>query len=239
MLDERYKRQYLMDEIGEEGQKKLANSKALVIGAGGLGSPVLYYLAAAGVGTLGIVDRDIVELSNLNRQILHFTNDLGKSKAQSAKSKLQMLNPNVKINIYEEEICENNALNLLDGYDIVVDCVDNLSTRYIVNDACIKKGVTLIEAGVTGFEGYVMTIVPKKTPCLRCLFPQKDIKEGARPPIGIIGSTAGVAGTLQATEAIKQLLSIEGVPLKNVILINLIDMSFEKMKLEKNCNRCK
>jgi adenylyltransferase/sulfurtransferase len=238
MFNKRYSRQLLIDIIGEIGQDKLASSKALVIGAGGLGSPVLYYLAAAGVGTLGIVDNDNVEISNLNRQILHFTSDIGIKKVVSAQNKLNSINTDIKINIYDLLVTKENVLDIIEGYDIVIDCVDNLETRFIVNDACCKKDIVLIEAGVSGFEGFVMTILPNKTPCLRGLFSQNCAAAQFSTPFGVLGATAGIVGSLQAIQAIKQLLKLVNFENENVLLFNFLEMSFEKLKLNNFCEYC-
>jgi len=232
----RYKRQIIIDEIGENGQEKLKNSKVMVIGTGGLGSPVLFYLAAAGIGTLGIVDSDVVEISNLNRQILHFEKDTGIEKVKSASSKLLRFNPGITVNEHKVRITEANIDDLVKKYDLVVDCVDNLETRYVVNDGCHRQQVPLVEAGIMGFDGFIMTIIPGKGPCYRCLYPEGSIRYGNDSPIGVLGATAGVTGSMQAVEAVKLLLDI-GTPLvSNFLTFSLLDMEFNRINLKSNPN---
>ncbi len=215
----RYARHLILDEIGEEGQAKLLASRVLVIGAGGLGSPVLLYLAAAGIGTLGIVDDDVVEISNLQRQILHGTDRLGAPKVESAIEQLAEVNPEVRVIPHRLRLDEGNARSLVAEYDLVVDGSDNFATRYAVNDACVAERRPLVAASLLRFEGQLSTFRPGG-PCYRCLHPH------APPPgtiprceeAGILGAVAGVMGTLQAAEAIKELLGL-GESLAGVLLI--------------------
>jgi molybdopterin-synthase adenylyltransferase len=223
----RYSRQIILDEIGIEGQKRLLQSKALVIGAGGLGSPALYYLAAAGVGTIGIADFDTVGISNLHRQILHFTGDLGKKKTKSAAAKLAALNPEIKTVIFPERITIDNAPDIIAGFDVIVDAVDNFPARYLISDSCYFFKKPLVEGAVTGFEGILMTIRPGLSPCYRCLYPEPP-EDGTIincADTGILGMVAGTIGSLQALEAVKLLLGI-GATLSGRIL------SFDGLKLQ-------
>lgn len=229
----RYKRQIQMEDITVEGQKKLKNSRALVIGSGGLGSPSLYYLAAAGIGTIGIVDSDVVDLSNLNRQILHFTKDIGVAKVDSAANKLSQFNPHININRYRNRLTESNVDQIVKDYDIVIDCVDNLNTRHVVNAACHRNKIPLVEAGVMEFNGFIMTIIPGHGACYRCLNPIGDNPEISTPP-GIIGGTAGVAGSLQTIEAIKVLLNIGSPLVSKFLTFDTLNMSFDVIEIDKN-----
>lgn len=206
----RYSRQIILKEIGIDGQKKLFNSKVLVIGAGGLGSPALYYLAASGVGHIGIADFDSVTLSNLQRQILHFTDDLGAKKVDSAYDKLKKLNPHVNIIKHSLRINLDNIEDIVSQYDVVIDAVDNFSARYLISDCCYFLKKPVIEGGVLGFEGILMTIIPDKTPCYRCLYAEPP-KDGVLPTctdLGILGMVAGVIGSMQVLECIKLILGI-------------------------------
>jgi len=264
----RYSRQIMLEEIGPEGQKKLKNSRVFVIGTGGLASPVLYYLAAAGVGTITVIDSDTVELSNLNRQIIHSTYDIGRPKVLSVEEKIKKLNPSVNFTGYYERLTRQNACYMLtlDNCDIVVDCVDNLDTRYLVNDVCCKNKVPFVEAGVRGFEGYVMTVVPGKTPCFRCFYPKNEascgqkaevrtniasekvtedgeaakegVKTGKKPEV--LGVTAAIAGSIEAAEAIKFILGIGESLSSNILIFNILNMKYEKISLKRNpvCPAC-
>lgn len=206
----RYARQTILKEVGSEGQARIASSGVLVVGAGGLGSVALCYLAAAGIGRLGIVDHDQVSLSNLQRQILYSTADLGEKKVNAAALRLQALNPEVHIIKHHLEINANNAQSIISDYDVVVDAVDNLPSRYIINDACCALKKPLVEAAVSGFDGLLMTIFPGQTPCYRCLFPSPLPDQfAAEISSGIMGMGAGTIGSLQALEAVKVLLKID------------------------------
>jgi molybdopterin/thiamine biosynthesis adenylyltransferase len=200
---QRYSRQLLLPEWTELGQVALRNASVLVIGAGALGSPVALYLAGAGVGRLGIADDDDVELSNLHRQPLHFTPDVGQPKAESAAAKLRFLNPDIVVDSYRVRVDASNAAGLIESQDLVIDCSDSFETRYAVNAACCAAGIDLIEGGAVGWSGLVMTIVPGRTACYRCAFPLEP--EGAQScaEAGIAGPVAGVIGSLQALEALK------------------------------------
>lgn len=214
---ERYRRSLLLPEIGEEGQARLAEARVLVVGAGGLGSAAALYLAASGVGRLGIADGDRVELSNLQRQVLHRTADTGRAKTESAVHTLRALNPEVEVVPHPTAVSAQNAADLVSGYDVVVDAVDNLAARYLVNDACVRARRPLIEAAVGGTGGYLTTFLPGGQPCYRCLFPERATPASGRPeaiadaPVdpgtgGMLPTLPGVIGVLQATEALKVLL---------------------------------
>lgn len=235
---ERYSRQVQLPGIGESGQRLLLNAHALVIGAGGLGSPVLTYLAAAGVGHIGVVDGDTVALSNLNRQFLHDTVSVGQLKVDSAKRRLNALNPDVEITAYADTVNTRNIQELIASYDLVVDCVDNIATRNVVNAACLAQGKPLVEAGVAGFMGFVMTVVPGAGPCYRCLNPNLIQPQGKAP--AILGATAGIAGALQASEAIKLILGLPDTLVGHVLYFDASTMAFEKIMLSKNpdCPLC-
>ena len=224
---ERYSRQLVLPEWGGEAQERLRAASAIVIGAGALGSPVATYLVSAGVGTVGIVDSDEVELSNLHRQPLHYTPDVGAQKAEAAAVKLGVLNPEVQVEPYPVRFEPQNAEAIVAGASVVVDCSDSFETRYLANDACCAQGVPLVEGGVLGFDGLVMSIRPGATACYRCAFPVEP-PPGSVPACreaGVLGAMAGVVGSIQALEALK-LLSGAGAPLTDTILqIDGRDMS--------------
>ncbi len=233
---ERYNRQLILSDVGDKGQKKLLSSKVLIIGCGGLGSSCAYYLTSSGVGNIGLVDPGNVELNNLQRQILYSTNDIGKPKVISAKKKLNKLNPDVKIDIYQLKVTVENVLKILKGYDIIVDCSDNLETRFIVNDACVFLSKPLVHAAVLRFSGQAMTIIPHKGPCYRCIFSTLllENEEFSCHTVGILSTVAGLFGIIQATEVIKLILDI-GEPLVGKMLVfSAIDMSFKEIKVKKN-----
>jgi len=226
-----YSRQIAMKEIGEAGQQKLAEASVFVAGCGGLGASALYYMAAMGIGRLGLCDGDTVALSNLNRQVLYTMEDLGKPKASTAKKRLLALNPGLDIIVYDRFLDEELAAAVIPEYDIAVDCLDNFNARFILNDACIAAGKPFVHAGVGEFYGQLLTVTPGKGPCLRCLFPNgKQKKEPDKPP-GVIGATPGVIGALQALEAVKYLL---GLPVSNdgMVFYDGLQMSLEKVTLQ-------
>ncbi len=216
---ERYSRQLLMDDWGGQTQERVRASRAIVIGAGALGSPVATYLAAAGVGTIGLVDHDAVELSNLHRQPLYLTPDVDTPKAELAAARLGLLNPEVALEPYPVELTEANAEAIVMGADVVLDCTDRFETRYLVNDACCAQGVALVEAAVVAFEGQLLSIRPGESACYRCVFPTLPAPENRRGcrEAGVLGAMAGVVGSLQALEALK-LLSGVGTPLTDRLL---------------------
>src|SRR3954466_3322513 len=232
----RYSRHLIMPEVGIEAQKKLKAAKVLCIGAGGLGSPAALYLAAAGVGTLGIVDFDTVDFSNLQRQILHGTPDVGRSKLASAKDKLNAINPNVKIELYETALTSQNALELFAPYDVILDGTDNFPTRYLVNDACVLLGKPNAYGSIFRFEGQASVFAAKDGPCYRCLYPEPP-PPGLVPSCaegGVLGVLPGVVGCIQATETIKLIIG-GGEPLIGRFLIfDALRMKFRELKLRKD-----
>ncbi len=238
----RYGRHLLLPEVGIEGQKKLKQARVLVVGAGGLGSPVSLYLAAAGVGHLGLVDFDRVEASNLQRQILHGTSALGKPKLESAAARLKDLNPHVAVERYDTRLSPQNALENIKGYDVVVDGTDNFGTRYLVNDACVLLGVPNAYGSIFRFEGQASVFATEHGPCYRCLFRQPP-PAGAVPNCaegGVLGVLPGLVGTIQATEAIKLILGI-GTPLiGQLLLVDALEAQFRRVRIRKdpNCPAC-
>lgn len=201
--NERYKRHILLPEIGEAGQKRLLDSRVLIVGAGGLGSPVALYLAAAGVGHIGIADFDTVDLSNLQRQIIHTTHDIGRPKTLSAQEKIAALNPDVKVTAIPSRFDSGNAAAMIANYDIVVDATDSLDIKYLINDTCVKAGKPFVHGAINQYTGNVMTVLPGTT-CYRCVFPQAQTLKPSSE-YGVFGAIAGIAGTLQAAEVIKYL----------------------------------
>lgn len=238
----RYHRQMILKDIGIEGQTKLKLAKVCVCGAGGLGSPILYYLAAAGVGTLGIVDHDVVKLSNLNRQILHSSDDLETLKTTSASEKLSRLNPNLKIIEHTIELNSENIEAIFEQYDVIVDAVDTIKIRYLISDACYKLKKPLIEGAVVGFSGIVTTIIPDVTPCYRCLYPNnhEDNDYPSCNEIGILGAVTGVIGSIQALEVIKLITGAGNGLLGRLLTFDGLDCEFEEIPIHKNeqCSLC-
>lgn len=240
---QRYSRHIILPELGGKGQKKLSQSKVLIIGAGGLGSPAALYLAAAGIGTIGLVDGDIVDLSNLQRQILHTTATVGKPKVESGRQMLEALNPEITVKTYEENVTADNIMRLLSDYTIILDGSDNFSTRFLVNDACFFARKTLISGSIFRFEGQLTTIKPHEGyPCYRCLYPEPP-PAGLVPncqEAGVLGVLAGTIGVLQAAEAIKEIVGI-GETLANKLLIyDALEMKFRKLTRPKapDCPLC-
>jgi len=238
---DRYSRHIIMDEVGPDGQERLLDGRALVLGAGGLGSPVVQYLAAAGVGTLGIVDDDVVELSNLQRQIVHGDDDVGEPKVDSAADFVADLNPDVDVETYETRIGPDDARGLLADYDVVVDCTDNFETRYVVNDAARLEATPVVHGAIYKFEGQATTLRPDG-PCYRCLFPEPP-EPGVVPDCaatGVLGVLPGTMGCIQATEAVKLLLDV-GEPLAGRLLFyDAMDMTFDTAPYARNpdCPAC-
>ncbi len=254
-MEDRYNRNILIENVGEKGQLKLRASRVLVVGAGGLGSPVLFYLAAAGVGTIGIVDDDVVNITNLQRQILHFTSDLGRRKTESAQEKLTALNPDVKIVIYNCRFSNENAEKIINGnmegdtvglasdmsclrsggeYDFVVDCCDNYATKLLINDVCVRMKKPYSHGAVVALRGEVMTYIPGSA-CYRCVFDTPP-EDGALPTasqIGILGSVAGIVGSLQATETIKYLAGINDLITNRILIAEANVMNFISLKVKK------
>jgi adenylyltransferase/sulfurtransferase len=238
----RYSRHLIMPEVGMEGQKRLRAASILLIGAGGLGSPLGLYLAAAGVGRLGLVDFDVVDFSNLQRQILHFTSDVGRPKLQSAREKLLAINPEVKVDLYETRISSENALDLMRPYDIVIDGTDNFPTRYLVNDACVLLRKPNVYGSIFRFDGQASVFAPPQGPCYRCLYPEPP-PPGEVPSCaegGVLGILPGLVGCIQATEAVKLILG-KGTPLiGRLLLYDALEMKFQEFKVRRNpkCPMC-
>jgi adenylyltransferase/sulfurtransferase len=234
----RYSRHILLPEVGGKGQKKIAQARILIIGAGGLGSPAALYLAAAGVGTLGLIDGDAVDLSNLQRQVLHHTDDVGRPKVVSGKEKIDALNPDVKVMTYEDRLTAKNALDLFSQYDLVIDGVDNFPAKFLINDACYFARKPLVHGGILRFDGRVFTILPGETACYRCVFktPPPPGLVASCQEAGVIGVLAGIIGTLQATEALKLILKI-GKPLTDRMLdFDARRTVFREIKVRRNPN---
>jgi len=233
---QRYSRHLLIPEIGERGQLKLLSSKVLLIGAGGLGSPAALYLAAAGVGTLGIVDSDVVDATNLQRQILHNTERLGRSKVASARDTITALNPDVAVNGYEERLSASNIDRVIAGYDVIVDGSDNFPTRYLVNDASVKHRIPVVHGSIYRFEGQVTVFKPFDGPCYRCLFHQPPPPELAPScaEAGVLGVLPGIIGSIQANEAIKLLLGIGEPLIGRYLLFDALDTTFREVKLRRD-----
>ena len=233
---ERYSRQLILKEIGAYGQKKLLGSKVLVIGAGGLGSPVVFELACAGIGTIGIADFDSVELNNLNRQFLHFTKDIGKPKVLSAKEKIRLLDPGIKIIEHNSKINSKNIEKIIPGYDIIADCSDNFDTKYLINDTCVKLKKSFVHGAVSRFTGQLFTVKNGKGPCLRCLFkdpPPKEVEFTCHGS-GILGSVAGIIGSMQATEIIKHLLGKGELLTGRLLIIEALEMLVRTVSFKRN-----
>ncbi|MGI6644084.1 MAG: HesA/MoeB/ThiF family protein [Bacillota bacterium] len=239
---ERYSRQTAIPDIGPEGQARLARMKVLVAGAGGLGTPCASYLAGMGVGHLCIVDSDVVSLSNLTRQIMYSTADIGNEKATVLASRLHRANPGIHIEPLVTHIDRNNAPNLISGFDVVASCLDNLETRYILNEACVRAGIPMVEAGIMGFTGMVTVIKAGQGPCYNCLFPQdRSIRNSsmmkkatATYPLGVLGSTAGIAGSVQAGEVLKLLLGIGEPLVGRMLLFNHLRADFRLVSMAKS-----
>ena len=233
---ERYSRHIILKDIGGEGQKKILDAKVVIIGAGGLGSPIAYYLAAAGVGKIGIVDSDKADLSNLQRQILHFTKDVGKLKTESAKEKLTAINPDCEVVPHTTRINAQNVLDIIGDYDAVINGSDNFPTRYLINDACIISKTPLFEGAVIGFSGQAMTILPHESACYRCLY-EEPPPPGLVPSCqeaGVMGATPGVIGLIQATEVVKWILGKGKLLTNRVLIYSGLDMEFNELPVARN-----
>lgn len=234
-MSERYARQLVMPEIGEAGQQKLSEARVLVVGAGGLGSPILFYLAAAGVGTLGIADNDKVSLSNLNRQILYTSEDQGRSKAITAVQRVRALNPSVKAIPHEMRVLRENGLQLVQAYDLVVEASDNLETKSLMNELCVDAGIPLVWGAVTRWEGQMGTYVPGHA-CRACVFPELP-EPGTYPTpteLGVVGAAAGVMGTLEAVEALKVLLAAGDLLVDRLLLWDGLHAAFETVSFQQD-----
>jgi molybdopterin/thiamine biosynthesis adenylyltransferase/rhodanese-related sulfurtransferase len=238
----RYSRHFLLPEVGEEGQAKLLKAKVLMIGAGGLGSPSAYYLAAAGVGTIGIIDNDVVDVSNLQRQILHANDRVGMPKVESAKKTLEGLNPDVKVVPYEAKLTSENIMEIIKDYDLVVDGCDNFPTRYLVNDACVLTGKPNVHGSIFQFEGQATVFYPGKGPCYRCLYPEPPPAEMAPScaEAGVLGVLPGLIGTIEALEAIKLILGKGDSLIGRLLCFNTLTMEINDLKLRRDprCPMC-
>ncbi len=236
---ERYARHICLDGLGKSGQLKICNAKVLVIGVGGLGSVVTMYLAAAGIGTLGIADADIVDLSNLQRQIIHHTDDIGVSKVVSASYKLKSINPNVQINSYDFFLNVSNIRKIIGKYDFVVDATDNFASKFLINDSCVLENKPFSHGGVLNFNGQTMTVIPGKTACYRCVFGEAPPEE-TEPTLmqkGILGATVGVLGSIQATEVLKYITGLGQCLTDRLQICDMLNMKFKTLKVKIN-NQC-
>jgi molybdopterin/thiamine biosynthesis adenylyltransferase len=234
---ERYDRQIIINGFGQEGQEKLKRARVFIAGAGGLGSPISIYLAAAGVGTIRIVDHDKVDLNNLNRQVLHWNENIGKKKSDSAAAKLSKLNPDVKIEAIAETITEASVSQLLADFDLIVDAMDNLPARYLLNKTALEKGIPFFHGAVHSFEGRAMTIIPGKTACLYCVYHGITLPEEKFPVIGV---TPAVIGCIQATEVIKYITGLGKLLTNRLLIYDALGMTFTELTVKKdpNCEHC-
>ena len=237
---ERFSRQIILKDIGILGQKKILSSKVLIVGAGGLGSPVAEYLSRAGVGSIGVVDDDKVNLSNLHRQSLYYTSDIGKFKVKITKDKIKKINSNTKVIIYKIRLNNNNFKKIINDYDYIVDGSDNFTTKFLLNDYCLKFKKVLVAGAISKFDGHIFTFdfKNKKVPCLRCFFQESSISDDLLncESEGILGTVAGIVGTVQANEVLKKILNI-GTGLDGYIFIlDLLHLNFRKVKLKKRKN---
>jgi molybdopterin/thiamine biosynthesis adenylyltransferase len=233
----RYARQIIIPAVGEEGQEKIKRAKVFIAGLGGLGSISSYYLAAAGIGSLKIADRDNVDVANLNRQIIHWTQDIGSPKTSSAETKLRSLNPHIHIEAVQQEIREENIIDIVGDCSIIVDATDNMETRNALNVASVKMKIPFIYGGVDGFNGMVTTFIPGETPCFHCIFPY-ETKKGE--VIGVIGPAPCVVAALQTMEALKIILGIKGLLTGRLLYFSGAEMSFREIRIERNpdCEIC-
>lgn len=237
---QRYSRHLIMPEVGMEGQRKLKAASVLLIGAGGLGSPLAMYLAAAGVGRLGLVDYDVVDHTNLHRQVIHGSKDVGRPKLESAKETILDINPHVQVETYEEPLTSENALRIFEPYDVIIDGTDNFPTRYLTNDACVLLGKPNVYGSIFRFEGQVSVFYAEEGPCYRCLFPEPP-PPGLVPSCaegGVLGVLPGTIGVLQATEAIKLILGVGEPLIGRLLLYDALNMEYNEVRLRKNPN-CK
>ncbi len=233
---QRYDRQIIMQGFGEEGQEKLKKAKVVIAGGGGLGSPSSIYLAAAGVGTLRIIDHDTVELSNLNRQILHWDKDVGRNKVDSAAEKLKQLNKEINIEALDETINENNVSELVGDFNVIVDAMDNLETRYLLNRVAVKNRIPFVHGAIYGFEGRAMTVIPGETACLRCIY-RGPVPEEKFPVIGV---TPAIIGSIQATEVIKYIVGTGRLITDRLLVYDGLNMKFTEFAVKRDpaCEHC-
>jgi molybdopterin/thiamine biosynthesis adenylyltransferase len=239
---ERYSRHIILSEVGAKGQKKLQSAKVLIIGAGGLGAPASLYLAAAGVGTIGIADADEVDLSNLQRQVIHTTPDIGKAKVQSARETMEAINPDITVNTYCAFVDANNIMDLVADYDFVIDGTDNFPAKFLINDACVLAKKPFSHAGIIRFQGQLMTYVPGEGPCYRCVFKQPPPPDAVPTckQAGVIGAMGGVIGSLQAMEAVKYIIGKGELLTGYLLTYEALGMNFRKIKLpvDTHCAVC-
>ena len=239
---DRYSRHILLKDVGIKGQSKLLKARVLIVGAGGLGSPAAFYLAAAGIGTIGIIDNDVVDISNLQRQIIHFTKDINEPKVDSAAEKMKALNPDVQVKTYKELIRADNIMDIIGEYDFVIDGTDNFATKFLINDACVFGKIPFSHGGILRYDGQTMTVNPRESACYRCVFnepPPPDAVPSCSEA-GVLGAIAGMLGTIQATEALK-FFTGSGELLTNTLLtFNAKNMDFRRIKLRRqtNCPIC-
>ena len=236
---QRYSRHIILKDVGGKGQQKLLDGKVLIIGAGGLGAPIALYLAAAGVGTIGIADADVVDITNLQRQVIHFTPDVGKPKVESAAEKMRAINPDVTVNTYQEWVSAANIAELIAGYDFVIDGTDNFAAKFLINDACILGGKAYSHGGILQFDGQTITILPRESACYRCIFPAPPPKDAIPTcsQAGVIGVLPAVIGSLQATEAIKFLLGKGELLTNRLLTYNALQMKFREIPIRRSV-RC-
>jgi len=238
---ERYSRHIILKNVGIEGQEKICRGKVLIIGAGGLGSPAALYLAAAGVGTIGLVDGDVVDRTNLQRQVIHFTPDLGKPKVISAQEKIRQINPEVKVNAYHTLALAHNIGDLIKDYDFVIDATDNFPAKFLINDACVLSQKPFSHGGILRFDGQTMTYVPGTT-CYRCVFPAPPPKNlvPTCSQAGVLGAVAGMLGTIQAAEALKYLTGAGELLTDKLLIFDALSMNFRTVKVKRNpdCPLC-
>ena len=233
---ERYSRHIILKEVGGKGQQKLLNGRVLIIGAGGLGAPIALYLAAAGVGTVGIADADDVDLSNLQRQVIHFTADIGKPKVESAREKMEAINPDVRVTTYKEWINAANIGGIIHDYDFVIDGTDNFAAKFLINDACVLAGKPYSHGGILRFFGQTITVLPGKSTCYRCVFPTPPPKDAIPTcsQVGVLGVLPGIIGTIQATEAIKFLLQQGELLAGRMLMYDALEMTFRDVAIKRN-----
>lgn len=233
---ERYARHLILDRVGAEGQERLKSARVLVIGAGGLGSPAVQYLAAAGVGLIGVADGDCVELSNLQRQVIHGTSDLGRPKVLSARDRMLEINPGIQVECIGERLTPENIGVTVARYDFVLDATDNFEAKFLINDACVCAGIPFSHGGILKFQGQTMTVLPRRSTCYRCIFPEPPDPEVALScsRAGVLGVLPGVIGVIQATEAIKYLLGIGELLASRLLSYDVLSMRFREVALRRN-----
>jgi len=239
---ERYSRHILLQDVGVEGQEKFNQAKVLIVGAGGLGSPIALYLAAAGIGTIGIIDNDRVDISNLQRQIVHFTKDINTPKVESAAEKMLAINPDLKVNVYREMLKAANIRDIIKNYDFIVDGTDNFPTKFLVNDACVMEKIPFSHGGILRFDGQTMTVLPGRSSCYRCTFryPPPPDSVPTCSQAGVLGAVAGILGTIQAVETLKYIANVGELLTDTLLSFNAKNMEFRRVKLSRqtNCPVC-